>query len=70
MCGGRRGTKGRGQMYTWGRCMLMYGEKPSQYCKVIIQQLQVCVCVCVYVCMCVCVYVHTHFYLGFLKLFK
>ena len=56
MCCGRRGTKGRGQMYTYGRCVLMYGKKPSQYCKVIIQQLKVkCVCVCTYVDM----YTHT-----------
>ena len=31
---------GGGHMYTSGRFTLMYGKKPSRYCKVIILQLK------------------------------
>jgi len=41
-------------MYTYGRCVLMYGKKPSQYCNYPAVKSKMCVCVCTYV------YMYTH----------
>ena len=37
--GSGRGLQGEAGMYTYGRFTLLHDKKPSQYCKVVILQL-------------------------------